>query len=130
MKPAASTPAAPAALRADWCAIEHAARDPQPEEKPMIRNVLLAACIALPLVAHAADEPKKPTPQQAKMAACNKQASEKNLKGDERKKFMSECLSAAKKTQQEKMTACNKQAGEKNLKGDERKKFMSECLRG
>jgi hypothetical protein len=128
---AASTPAAPAALAADWRAIEHAASIPRPEEKPMmIRNVLLAACLALPLVAQAAEETKKLTPQQAKMAACNKQASEKNLKGDERKKFMSECLSAAKKTQQEKMAACNKQAGEKNLKGDERKKFMSECLRG
>ncbi|MFZ5540126.1 MAG: PsiF family protein [Pseudomonadota bacterium] len=30
--------------------------------------------------------------QQEKMAACNKQAGEKSLKGDERKKFMSECL--------------------------------------
>lgn len=96
----------------------------------MIRNVVLAALLALPLMAHAAEEKKKLTPQQEKMAACNKQAAEKNLKGDERKKFMSECLSAAKKTQQEKMAACNKQAGEKNLKGDDRKKFMSECLRG
>ncbi|MEW5881258.1 MAG: PsiF family protein [Pseudomonadota bacterium] len=96
----------------------------------MIKNVVLAALLALPLMAHAAEEKKQPTPQQEKMAACNKQAGEKNLKGDERKKFMSECLSAAKKTQQEKMAACNKQAGEKSLKGDERKKFMSECLRG
>lgn len=96
----------------------------------MIKNVLLAACLALPLIAHAADEKKKVTPQQEKMAACNKEAGEKNLKGDERKKFMSACLSAAKKSQQEKMTACNKQAGERNLKGDERKKFMAECLRG
>ncbi len=96
----------------------------------MIRNVLFAACLALPLLAHAADDPKKLTPQQAKMAACNKEAGEKNLKGDERKKFMSECLAAAKLTQQEKMAVCNKRAGEKNLKGDDRKKFMSECLRG
>jgi hypothetical protein len=96
----------------------------------MLRKVLFAVCLALPLLAHAADDKKKLTPQQEKMAACNKQAGEKNLKGDERKKFMAECLSAAKKSQQEKMTACNKQAGEKNLKGDERKKFMAECLRG
>ncbi|MCX8113574.1 MAG: PsiF family protein [Burkholderiaceae bacterium] len=95
-----------------------------------MKNVVLAALLALPLMVHAAEEKKPRTAQQEKMAACNKQASEKNLKGDERKKFMSECLSAAKKTQQEKMAACNKQAGEKNLKGDERKKFMSECLRG
>lgn len=95
-----------------------------------MKNVLLAACLALPLIVHAADDTKKMTPQQQKMAACNKEAAEKNLKGDERKKFMSACLSAAKKSQQDKMTACNKQAGEKSLKGDERKKFMAECLRG
>ncbi len=74
--------------------------------------------------------------QQNKMATCNKEANEKGLgegKGDERKAFMKECLSAkpaksAKTAQQEKMKACNKEAGEKSLKGDERKKFMSTCL--
>jgi hypothetical protein len=30
--------------------------------------------------------------QQDKMKACNKDAGAKSLKGDERKKFMSECL--------------------------------------
>jgi nucleoid-associated protein YgaU len=96
----------------------------------MIRNIVLAVLFTLPLVVHAAEDKKKPTPQQERMAACNKQAGEKNLKGDERKKFMSACLSAGKKSQQDRMTTCNKQAGEKNLKGDERKKFMAECLRG
>ena len=33
---------------------------------------------------------KKETPQQAKMKSCNVEA--KGMKGDERKKFMSECL--------------------------------------
>ena len=74
--------------------------------------------------------------QQNKMTTCNKEANEKGLgegKGDERKAFMKECLSAkpaksAKTAQQEKMKACNKEAGEKTLKGDERKKFMSTCL--
>jgi len=32
--------------------------------------------------------------QQNKMRACNKEAGEKNLKGEERKKFMSTCLSS------------------------------------
>jgi hypothetical protein len=32
------------------------------------------------------------TAQQERMRGCNKQASDKKLKGDERKKFMSECL--------------------------------------
>jgi hypothetical protein len=95
----------------------------------MIKMVLVAACMALPLAAYAADE-KKMTPQQQKMADCNKQATAKNLTGDERKKFMSTCLSAktASATQQDKMTACNKEASAKNLKGDERKAFMSKCL--
>jgi len=104
----------------------------------MLKHVLIAACIALPLAAVAADE-KKPTekkemtPQQQKMASCNKEAGEKKLAGDERKKFMSTCLSAdggKKMTQQDKMTYCNKEAGDKKLAGDERKKFMSSCLSG
>ncbi len=87
-------------------------------------SVLLALSIA---PAHAANE------QQNKMATCNKDAAGK--KGDERKAFMKECLSAKpaeeKKpemtAQQSKMGACNKEAAGK--KGDERKKFMSECLK-
>ena len=60
------------------------------------------------------------------MATCNAEAKDK--KGDERKAFMKECLSAKKETtQQSKMTTCNKEAAGK--KGDERKKFMSECLK-
>jgi hypothetical protein len=47
----------------------------------------------------AAKEPAKPaatgkqlTPQQEKMSFCSKDAKAKGLKGEERKKFMSECL--------------------------------------
>ena len=73
---------------------------------------------------------KAPTAQQEKMKACNQEAGDKSLKGDERKSFMSQCLSAKKPTQQDKMKTCNKEAGDKSLKGDERKKFMSDCLKG
>jgi hypothetical protein len=66
------------------------------------------------------------SPQQEKMKTCNKEAEGK--KGDERKKFMSECLSAKKaETPQDRMKMCNKDAAGK--KGDERKAFMSECLK-
>ena len=58
----------------------------------MLRPLLIAACLALPFAAVAQD--KKMTPQQEKMAACNKEAGDKQLKGDERKKFMSTCLKA------------------------------------
>jgi psiF repeat len=78
--------------------------------------------------------------QQSKMGDCNKEAGEKKLAGDERKKFMSGCLkggAAATETaaakpadQKQKMGFCNKEAGAKQLKADERKKFMSECLKG
>jgi psiF repeat len=94
----------------------------------MLKHVLIAAWFALPMAAVAQE---KVTEQQTKMATCNKEAGDKKLEGDARKKFMSDCLSAGKKpTQQEKMTMCNKQAGEKKLAGDERKKFMSSCLSG
>lgn len=75
--------------------------------------------------------------QQDKMKACNKDAGDKKLKGDERKAFMKDCLSnkpaeaaASKPTdQKEKMKFCNKDAADKKLKGDDRKKFMSDCLK-
>ena len=92
---------------------------------------LLALGLSLTLgVAHA-DEKKAPSAQQNKMSLCNKEAGDR--KGDERKKFMSECLSAKpaaadrKTAQQERMKTCNAEA--KGKTGDERKKFMSECLK-
>lgn len=95
----------------------------------MLRSMLIAACMLLPLAVHSAEE-KKPTAQQEKMSMCNKEAKEKNLAGDERKKFMSTCLSAsASASQQEKMKTCNADASTKNLKGEERKKYMSSCLK-
>ena len=81
-------------------------------------------------------EKKAPSPaqkaQQEKMKTCNAEAGKQELKGDERKKFMSDCLGAkaASATQQDKMKTCNAEAGKKELKGDERKKFMSDCLKG
>jgi len=76
--------------------------------------------------------------QQDKMKTCNADATKKEMKGDDRKKFMSECLSAAatepeKKelsSSQERMKTCNADAAKKDLKGDDRKKFMSACLKG
>jgi hypothetical protein len=64
-------------------------------------------------------------PQHERMKTCNAKAADK--KGAERKKFMSDCLSAEKKTYDTKMGACNTKS--KGIKGDERKKFMSECMK-
>ncbi|MDA8446176.1 PsiF family protein [Paracidovorax valerianellae] len=101
-------------------------------------SVVAAAGLAFSLVtAHAADAPaaaasapaKAPTAQQGKMATCNADAKTKALKGDERKAFMKDCLSADKQAaQQGKMTTCNADAKTKALKGDERKAFMKQCL--
>jgi hypothetical protein len=90
-----------------------------------ISLVLALALCALPAMA-------QNNSQQEKMKDCNAQAKTKNLTGDDRKKFMSQCLSAAgvSQTQQEKMKSCNKEATAKNLKGDDRKAFMSTCLSG
>ena len=97
--------------------------------------VLAAFALSTGIVFAADQEKKAPSPaqlaQQEKMKTCNAEAGKKELKGDERKKFMSECLGAkaAPATQQNKMKTCNAEAGKKELKGDERKKFMSECLK-
>ena len=64
------------------------------------------------------------------MKACNAEAGEKKLAGDERKASMSSCLKGqapAPMAQQERMKVCNKE-GAKALKGEDRKKFMSEYL--
>jgi psiF repeat len=76
--------------------------------------------------------------QQNKMKTCNADAKTKALKGDERKAFMKDCLSAkkeapaamtdAKTTQQMKMKTCNADAKTKAFKGDERQAFMKDCL--
>lgn len=62
-----------------------------------MKSIIAALCLAFAAtsVALAADK-KEPTAkqkaQQERMKDCNKQAGEKKLKGDARKKFMSGCL--------------------------------------
>ena len=74
---------------------------------------------------------EKQVAQQERMKSCNAQAAKKDLKGDERKAFMSDCLRNHEKltAQQEKMKTCNASASDRALKGDERQAFMSQCLR-
>ncbi|NRR28967.1 phosphate starvation-inducible protein PsiF [Oxalobacteraceae bacterium] len=91
--------------------------------------ILSLSCFSMS--AFAATEASAPKgAQQSKMVTCNADAAGK--KGDERKAFMKECLSAkpaaaaAPVTQQSKMKTCNADAAGK--KGDERKAFMKTCL--
>jgi hypothetical protein len=99
------------------------------------RSTLLAVCTLgfLSMGAHADNS------QQTKMKTCNADASAKNLTGDDRKAFMSTCLSAAPAAapaastltpQQQKMKDCNASAKTQSLTGDARKTFMSTCLKG
>ncbi len=97
----------------------------------VLSSIMLAAVLATPQLSYAGA-------QQNKMKTCNADADAKGFsgegKGEQRKAFMKECLSAkpakaaAGATQQNKMTTCNKDAKAKNLAGDERNKFMKECL--
>jgi len=121
-----------------------------------MKKLLIALCLTLATGSAFAKDEKAATPQQNKMADCNKEAKEKALKGDERKAFMKSCLSnkpavapvaapaapatpakpavtEAKKEltpQQQRMQDCNKEAKEKAVKGPDRNKFMSGCLKG
>lgn len=97
----------------------------------VLSSIVLAAVLVIPQLSYAGA-------QQNKMKTCNADADAKGLsgegKGEQRKAFMKECLSAkpekaaAGASQQNKMKTCNKDAKAKNLAGDERKKFMKECL--
>jgi hypothetical protein len=88
---------------------------------------VLSFCSTAAFAAPEAAAPAK-TAQQSKMVTCNADAAGK--KGDERKAFMKDCLSAKPAKvltpQQEKMKACNAEG--KGKKGDEHKTFMKTCL--
>ena len=88
--------------------------------------IAVAFCVS---AAYAAEKPL--TPQQQRMADCNKQASGKT--GDARKSFMSACLKGetpeTPSTPQQRMKTCNADATSKGLNGDARKAFMRTCLK-
>lgn len=71
--------------------------------------------------------------QQEKMKACNAEAKTRTLKGDERRAFMSQCLTVSadekkeRQAQLDKSKACSAEAKDKALKGEAKKKFLSEC---
>ncbi len=88
--------------------------------KKLLALTILGMWAALAMPAQAAENP-----QNERMKACNKEAGD--MKGDERKKFMSTCLSDKKKADDNKMAACNTKS--KGMKADERKKFMSDCMK-
>ena len=86
--------------------------------------VAFAFSMSLSPLAHAADGDAK-TAQQSKMGTCNKDAEGK--KGDERKAFMKECLSA-KKEDAGPSAACEKAAADKKLAGAAKTSNIKKCM--
>jgi hypothetical protein len=111
--------------------------------KRTIHTLVALAILAVASTAAASEKGEKPHAQQDKFAHCAHES--KGLKGEERSKFMSECLKghaadgAAEKphpaahresSQHGRMKACNDEAHKKDLHGEERRAFMSTCLKG
>jgi hypothetical protein len=72
---------------------------------------------------------------QERQESCNAQASAKNLAGDPRKIFMTDCLgggsgTSSETSQQMLMRSCTTTANSQNLTGDVRTSFMSKCMSG
>ena len=107
--------------------------------KAKVPTIILAAAFLAAVLPAAAEK----SAQQEKFARCSHDS--KGLKGEERNKFMSECLKgrgAGKdqpaharearhepNEQQNRMKSCNEQAGRKDLHGEARREFMSSCLK-
>ena len=90
----------------------------------LLALMMIGAFAAVASTAFAADAPA-PNPQQERMKTCNVKAGDK--KGDERKAFMKDCLSAEKKTYDNKMATCN--AKTKGMTKEEGNKVRSECMK-
>lgn len=99
---------------------------------PLIAAMGLALSVGMG-AAHAAEGAK--TAQQTKMATCNADAAGK--KGDERKAFMKDCLSAkpaaaasAKPAAAASAatTSCDKTAADKKLAGAAKASFIKKCM--
>ncbi|MCC7326211.1 MAG: phosphate starvation-inducible protein PsiF [Burkholderiales bacterium] len=86
--------------------------------------LMMAGALACAGSAMAADAPAANS-QQDKMKACNAQAGDK--KGDERKAFMKNCLSAKPVKAESRMAICNKKTA--GLPKEERAKAQSECMK-
>lgn len=88
----------------------------------MKRFAILLACAAVAFGAQA-------TPQQDKMKACNADAKTKDLKGDERKAFLKECLAAKPAAAASPAgEACEKSAADKKLHGAAAKSHIKKCM--
>ena len=95
----------------------------------MKRFTFALALSLVALGAQAAD--KAPTAQQSRMTTCNKEAKAGGKKGDERKAFMKECLSAkaadSSAAAPAASPACEKSAADKKLHGAAATAHIKKC---
>jgi psiF repeat len=95
--------------------------------KQMMTALALAFMASTTFAAsHAAAAPAGKSEQQNKMTTCNKDAGDK--KGDERKAFMKDCLSAKGDKGMAASPACEKSADEKKLAGAARNSHVKKCM--
>lgn len=90
---------------------------------PLIAAMGLALSMGMG-VAHAAEGAK--TAQQTRMATCNTDAAGK--KGDERKAFMKDCLSAKPAAAAAATPSCDQTAADKKLAGAAKASFLKKCM--
>ena len=90
-----------------------------------MKKLLPLLALGLSLSFGAAQAADAQTAQQSKMGACNKDAGDK--KGDERKAFMKECLSA-KPAAAAVSPACEKSAMDKKLAGAAKSSHIKKCM--
>lgn len=94
-----------------------------------MKTIIIATFIAL-----VASVPAMAATQQEKMRTCNAEAKSQSLKGEDRRTFMSQCLSVTPEEKQERLAVkeksrtCAAEAKAKSIKGDERKQFIAQCL--
>ncbi|HEY5897238.1 MAG TPA: PsiF family protein [Burkholderiales bacterium] len=95
-------------------------------------RILTAALLVAGVAAQAKDGL---TPQQERMRGCNTKADQKELKGPQRRHFMSACLKGSNgnghqlTAHQQKNDECNTRAKKLRLQGAEKRGFMSECVK-
>jgi len=87
-------------------------------------TMAFAICAFAPSSAHAVDE--YDTGMQ-RVKDCSLEASARQLTGDARQKFLSDCWAVARKS--DIMRACDTQASQRQLAADARKAFLSDCLK-
>jgi psiF repeat len=87
---------------------------------------LIMAALLLPLAADA-QALREATPQQQLLTTCRYEADAREMKGNEKSRFVSTCLAEGRQRQVGIQKECNAEARGKT--GDARRAFMHECSR-